>query len=469
MLRSRSRRKLLSGCRRICRRRSSVGRKLDGALWLLKIPGFPGPITNTGLPTRHYGRATSHGLLYHPSARALGNRGSDERALHSWQMRGIMKRTFWGLAILVKVILLGSFMAAAAPAQTSPPPLISPDVHADKSVTFRFRAPNDKEVAVSIEGLPKPIPMVKDDQGVWSVTTEPLAPDYYGYSFIADGVGLFDPSNHAVKPNFLYRASEVHVPGPALLSWEIAAVPHGEIHHHFYKSGVVGDDRGYYVYTPPGYDSRGKQTYPVLYLLHGFSDDASAWTAVGRANVILDNLIAQGKAKPMLVVMPLGYGAPEVLLPNSGVWRDRAITERNFNKFREALLTEVLPRVEAEYPVIKDRNSRAIAGLSMGGSESLLTGLNTLDKFGWIGAFSSGGITEEFDKEFPGLDAKATEQLHLLWIACGTDDRLIDINRKLRAWLAAKSIKHVDIETPGYHTWMVWRRNLTEFSSLLFR
>jgi enterochelin esterase-like enzyme len=376
-------------------------------------------------------------------------------------MRGIMKRTFLVLAILL--------LAGTASAQTPPGPVISPEVHADKSVTFRFRGPNDKEVAVSIEGVPKPIPMRKDDQGVWSVTTEPLAPDYYGYTIIADGVGLFDPSNHAVKPNFLYRASEVHVPGPASVSWEIGAVPHGEIHHHFYKSGVVGDDRGYYVYTPPGYDPCGKQTYPVLYLLHGFSDDASAWTAVGRANVILDNLIAQGRAKPMLVVMPLGYGAPEVLLPNSGVFRDRSLTDRNFDKFREALLTEVIPRVEAEYPVIKDRNSRAIAGLSMGGSESLLTGLNTLDKFGWIGAFSSGGLSDDFDKDFPALNSKASENLHLLWIACGTDDRLIDVNRKVRAWLATKNIKHVDIETPGAHTWMVWRRNLTEFSSLLFR
>src|ERR1700674_1630118 len=194
-----------------------------------------------------------------------------------------MKRTFFLTAI-------------AGRAQTQPPPLISPEVQSDHRVTFRFRAPNDKEVAVSLEGNPKPLAMEKDDQGVWSVTTDPLAPDYYCYSFIADGVGMFDPSNHAIKPNFLYRASEVHVPGPTSLSWEIGAVPHGEIHHHFYKSGVVGDNRDYFVYTPPGYDPRGKQNYPVLYLLHGFSDDASAWTAVGRANLILDNLIAQGQA-----------------------------------------------------------------------------------------------------------------------------------------------------------------------------
>src|SRR5713226_4602156 len=376
-----------------------------------------------------------------------------------------MKRTFFVLAILL--------LAATAPAQTPPPPppppLISPEVHADKSVTFRFRGPNVKEVAVSLEGAAKPLPMQKDDQGDWSVTTDPLAPDYYGYSIVADAVGLFDPSNHAIKPNFLYRASELHVPGPASLSWEIAAAPHGEIHHHFYKSGVVGDNRDFFVYTPPGYDPRAKQTYPVLYLLHGFSDDASAWTAVGRANVILDNLIAQGKAKPMIVVMPLGYGAPEILKLGFGAFRNAEMRDRNFSKFRVALLTEVLPRVESAYLVAKDRDSRAIAGLSMGGSESLLTGLNTLHQFAWIGAFSSGGLPEDFEKDFPALDSRADQQLRLLWIACGTDDRLIDLNRKLRAWLASKGVRHVDIETPGAHTWMVWRRNLTAFTSLLFR
>jgi enterochelin esterase family protein len=394
-------------------------------------------------------------------------------------MKGIMKRTLLGFANLVMAVhrgsiplgamLLGGFLAATAPAQTPPPPLVSPEVHSDHRVTFRFRGPNVKEVLVSLDGTPKPLPMQKDDQGVWSVTTDPLAPDYYNYAFSIDGVNSFDPSNYATVPNFLYRESSVHVPGPPTLSWETRDVPHGEIRHHFYKSGVVGDNRDFFVYTPPGYDSRGKQAYPVLYLLHGYSDDGRAWTAVGRANVILDNLIAQGKAKPMIVVMPLGYGAPEVLAPNSGVFRDRAITQRNFDKFREALLTEVMPRVEAAYLVAKDRNSRAIAGLSMGGAESLLTGLNTLDKFAWIGAFSSGGISEEFDKEFPALDSKSARQLRLLWIACGTDDHLIEINRKLRAWLASKGIPHADIETPGLHTWLVWRRNLTEFSSLLFR
>jgi enterochelin esterase-like enzyme len=360
--------------------------------------------------------------------------------------------------------------------QAPPSPVVSPEVHTDHRVTFRLRGPNAKDVSVQIEGASKPLAMQKDEEGVWSATTEPLVLDYYGYAFLVDGVAMFDPSNSATKPNFLYRASELHVPATsgnsgdsASPAWEIADVPHGEVHHHFYRSKVVGDERGYFVYTPPSYDPRGKQTYPVLYLLHGYSDDASAWTAVGRANVILDNLIARGRAKPMLIVMPLGYGAPEILAPGSGVFRDPDITQRNFDRFREALLTEVIPRVEAEYLVMKDRDSRAIAGLSMGGAESLLTGLNTLNEFAWIGAFSSGGITADFDKEFPGLDVNANEHLRLVWIACGTDDHLIEINRTLRAWLASKGIHHVDIETPGAHTWMVWRRNLTEFAALLFR
>jgi len=366
--------------------------------------------------------------------------------------------------------------AQAAVPQTPAAPVVSPEVLADHRATFRLRAPNGKEVSVQIDGVSKPLAMQKDAEGIWSATTDPLAPDYYGYTFFVDGVAMFDPSNSATKPNFLYRGSELHIPAAsgnsrdsASPAWETADVPHGEIHHHFYRSKVVGDDRGYFVYTPPLYDPRGKQTYPVLYLLHGYSDDASAWTAVGRANVILDNLIARGKAKRMLIVMPLGYGAPEVLLPGSGVFQDPSIMQRNFDRFRDELLTEVIPRVETEYLVTKDRDSRAIAGLSMGGAESLSTGLNNLNEFAWIGAFSSGGIRKDFDKEFPGLDASANAQLRLLWIACGTDDNLIELSRAFRLWLASKGIHHADIETPGAHTWLVWRRNLTEFAPLLFR
>jgi enterochelin esterase family protein len=357
---------------------------------------------------------------------------------------------------------------AQAPPPPQPPPLVSPEVHPDGSVTFRFRAPNVREVKLALEGA-EPVPMQKDEQGVWSVTTAPLAPDYYEYSIFADGVRLIDASNAQMTVNLLTPASVVHVPGAASLPWELNDVPHGEIHHHFYKSAVAQVLGDYYVYTPPGYETSDTQEYPVLYLLHGYSDDASAWTGVGRANVILDNLIARGKAKPMIVVMPLGYGTIDMVRLGWGAWEHADLRDRNFAKFTEALLSEVMPRVESEYRVKKDREARAIAGLSMGGSESLLTGLNHLDKFSWIGAFSSGGIPEDFQKDFPSLDARANQQIHLLWIACGTEDHLIGINRRLREWLASKGVQHTDIETPGMHSWMVWRRNLAEFAGLLFR
>jgi enterochelin esterase-like enzyme len=365
--------------------------------------------------------------------------------------------------------LLLFFAPTLMQAQSEPVHIMSPEVHADNRVTFRFPAPDLSQMSLDLEGAANPLPMTKDDRGIWSVTTDPLPPDFYGYAFVAGHLHLIDPFNSLMKPNLLATESEVHVPGPPSLPWEVNDIPHGEIHHHFYKSAVVGDQRDFYVYIPAGYDPRAKQTYPVLYLLHGFSDDASGWTSVGRANVILDNLIAQRKAKPMIIVMPLGYGAPEILSQGFRGFSHANLRDRNFAKFSEALLTEVIPRVESSYLVKKDRNSRAIAGLSMGGSESLLTGLNSLNEFAWIGAFSSGGIPEDFDKDFPKLDAKANAQLRLLWIACGTEDHLIDTNRKLRAWLTSKGIHHTDIETPGMHTWMVWRRNLVDFSSLLFR
>ncbi len=377
------------------------------------------------------------------------------------------KRTFLLPSLIV---LAGSAIwGVAQRAQPQPSPRVqSPEVHPDRRVTFRFRAPNAKSVSVALEGS-QPLPMQKDDHGVWSVTTGPLEPDLYGYSFLADEVSLIDPSNPMMKPNLLNTQSEVHVSGPASLPWEVNDVPHGTVHHHFYRSGVVGDDRDFYVYTPPGYDGNAKQLYPVWYLLHGFSDDTSAWTAVGRVHVILDNLIAQRKAKPMMVVMPLGYGAPEIVSRGLGGFRDADLVHRNFSKFSEALLREVVPRVERAYRASADRNSRAIAGLSMGGAESLYTGLNALDQFAWIGAFSSGGLDENFNTGFPTLDSKANARVRLLWIACGTEDRLIGLNRRFRDWLRSQGIQHTDIETPGAHTWMVWRRNVVNFAPLLFQ
>lgn len=366
------------------------------------------------------------------------------------------------------ILLFASLGALWAQAPAPPPPIQSPEVHSDRTVTFRFRDPNAQQVVLGFEGV-KDRPMTKDDQGVWSVTTEALEPDYYGYSFKADGVGLIDPNNSLMKPNLISTQSMVHVPGQPSVPWEINDGPHGVVHHHFFQSAVVGDQRDLYVYTPPGYEGTSGKKYPVLYLLHGYSDDASGWTAVGRANVIMDNLINQGKAKPMIVVMTLGYGAPEIVRKDFGGLRDVGLRQRNYNRYRDSLFTEVMPMVEKNYRMLTDRNSRAITGLSMGGAESLFVGLNALDKFAWIGAFSAGGAGEDFDATFPKLDAKSNSQIRLLWVACGTEDGLIEPNRKFRAWLTSKNIQHADIETPGMHTWMVWRRNLATFAPLLFQ
>jgi len=364
---------------------------------------------------------------------------------------------------------LSAMLSCTALLAQLPARLVSPEVQADGRVTFRFRSPNAAKVELSLEGRRDPTPMQKDDQGVWSVTIGPLEPDFYGYAFVQDGVELVDPSNSLIKPNLLTQESEVHVPGNGL-PWEAANIVHGEIHHLFYRSKIAADDRNVFVYTPPGYDPSNQREYPVLYLLHGFSDDASGWTAVGRAHVIFDNLITEGKAKPLIAVMPLGYGDRDVIRRGRDSWSDKDLARRNLSKFTDILLGEVLPQVEASYRVKKDRESRAIAGLSMGGAESLLTGLNHLDQFAWVGAFSSGGMDlRDFDTEFPNLDASANKKLKLLWIACGTDDRLITINRQLKSWLKDKGVQFSDIETAGMHTWMIWRRNLSAVAPLLFR
>ena len=350
----------------------------------------------------------------------------------------------------------------------APPPLVSPEVHADGRVTFRFRAPDAKEVLLSREGTTS-VPMVKDAQGVWSITTDPLPPDLYGYSFVQDGVSLIDPSNTVIKPNLLHLQSVVHVPGATPLPWEVTNVPHGEIHHHFYKSAIIGDNRDFFVYTPPGYDSRSATPYPVLYLLHGYSDDASGWTAVGKANLILDNLIAQAKAKPMVIVMPLGYGAPEIVSASGpSAFRDPSLRQRNYDRFRDALFNEVMPMVEHNYHVSANREDRAIAGLSMGGAETLYTGLNATDRFANIGAFSSGGLGDDFASQFPTLNRSASSKLRVLFISCGRDDHLLGFNEKFVAWLNSKGFDVSLHQTPGAHTWMVWRRNLIDFSGMIF-
>ncbi len=362
--------------------------------------------------------------------------------------------------------------AAAPRAATAPAPvLVSPEVHADGRITFRFRAPTAGDVSVGRSGADR-LPMVKDEEGVWSATTAALEPDIYQYTFSVDGQATLDPLNTWVAPNLLNMSNMVRVPGPSSgdghRPWDVADVPRGRLHRHFYKSARVGDHRDYYVYTPPGYDARRTEAYPVLYLLHGFSDDASGWTAVGQAHVILDNLIAARTVTPMLVVMTLGYGAPEIVTRGP---RAPGLGQKNMEGYRDALLAEVIPAIERDYHADTRRERRAIAGLSMGGAESLFVGLNAIDRFGWIGAFSSGGLGDaaQFATLFPALTAAEGKRLRLLWIACGTEDRLIDANRQFRAFLTERGVPHEAIETAGAHTWTVWRRNLATFATLIFR
>jgi enterochelin esterase-like enzyme len=386
---------------------------------------------------------------------------SQQRTALGSRMLAVLLFGIAGIALSISIPLLAQ--------QNPPAPVISPEVSSDNHITFRLRDPNAKEVLVRVEGTKGPLPMLKDDQGVWSVTTGALDPNFYGYSFIADGVDEADPSNPLAKPNLMFPGSIAHVPGPASLPWEINDVPHGVVHHHFYRSHIIGDQRDFYVYTPPGYDPREKKVYPVLYLLHGYSDSADAWTAVGRANIILDNLIAQGKTKPMLIVMTLGYGALEIVPRGYTGFRDPELRLRNMTKFRDALFAEVMPAVELNYHVLQDRTARAIAGLSMGGAEASFVGLNALDRFAWVGSFSEGGLDDDIQANFPSLNRKASASLRLLWISCGKDDGLFPKDQQLRDWLQSQGFSVHWIEMEGGHEWPVWRRNLAEFAPLLFQ
>ncbi|HWC99648.1 MAG TPA: alpha/beta hydrolase-fold protein [Candidatus Sulfopaludibacter sp.] len=388
-----------------------------------------------------------------------------------------MRLSFFQAAILLSAIGLN---LAAQPGRG--PAFRSPEVSADGKVTLRLRAPNAKDVAVT--GMGERLAMQKDEQGIWTATTGVLKPDIYLYSFNVDGLSISDPANPLHQSSYSNLGpSMVTVPGPVL--WEPGEGPRGVVAHHFYKSASIGDNRDYYVYTPPNYNPARKEAYPIFFVLHGLGDDAAAWLNVGAANVILDNLINQGKAAPMVMVNTLGYGTGDGPRGAMGAGMIPAYTK--------ALLEEILPQVEKEYHVSKDRTQHAIAGLSMGGAEATYVGLNHLDQFAYVGSFSgayvmwpraeaaapapAGGrgggrsITEaDMEKNFPKLDAKAASQLRLLWIACGTSDGLIGVNRQFKTWLKAKNVPFTEVEVPGMaHVWPLWRENLAELAPLLFR
>ncbi len=384
-------------------------------------------------------------------------------------------------------LLFAQQAGAAVEKSAAPVPLVAappryPDLQPDGSAVFRLAMPSAQSVDLHLEGKKDPFPMTKGADGVWSVSVPGLAPEYYSYSFTVDGkpgepgsgASVLDPHNTFIKTSFFSNQNVFLVPGKPAEPWEVADVPHGTVHHHYYHSSIVGIDSQYYVYTPPGFDPKSDRKYPVLYLLHGYSDDPSAWTFMGRANIILDNLIAAGKAKPMVVVMPWGYGDMRIIDGGWASWRDPAVISSNFSKFGQALFQEVMPQVKKQYPLSDKREDHAIAGLSMGGAETLLVGLNHTDDFAWIGAFSAGGIgSDHFEPLFPAITAQTGAQvqskLKLLWIACGTEDGLYQPNQKFIAWLKGNGMSPTAISTPGMHAWMVWRGNLSVFAPLLFQ
>ncbi len=352
-----------------------------------------------------------------------------------------------------------------------PRPVRSPEIAADRHVTFRLRAPDATSVVLSGEFMKGTAALVKDADGVWSVTVGPVAPEIYAYNFTIDGTKTIDPGNYEVKFGSTAGTigSLLDVPGDGPRFFDAQQVPHGEIRTDWYDSKSLGSIRRVTVYTPPGYDASGKTKYPVLYLFHGANADETAWTRLGHVNLILDNLLAAGKMKPFVVVMPFGYPSPPSAPTAGGGGGGFGSVTEGFSK---DLLGDVIPFVESHYRVVADRDHRAIAGLSMGGIESLTIGLNHLDEFSYVGGFSAAISPPGFAKDFAGIAADpklANARLHLLWIGCGTDDGLFPTSTSFSKFLDDAQVKHEFYKIPGAHTWIVWRQFLREFAPQLFQ
>jgi enterochelin esterase-like enzyme len=366
---------------------------------------------------------------------------------------------------LVCAVLACAITTASAFAQQQQAPrLVSPEVMADGRVTFRLNAPKAEEVLLSGEFLDGNRKFEKGPDGIWAVTVGPVEPEIYHYNFTIDGVRTIDPANPQLKtgstPSTISSVLEIKTPSPAF--YDAQPVPHGDIRTHWYQSKSLNSIRRLTVYTPPGYD-KATSRYPVLYLFHGANADENAWYRLGRANLILDNLIAAGKITPFVAVMPFGYG----------VQPGGQQQGENTAKFGKDLIEDVIPFIQATYRVFPDREHRAIVGLSMGGGQSLTIGLNNLDLFSYVGGFSAAiGNAANHAKTFATLvnhgDA-ANGKLKLLWVGCGTEDSLFGASKAFSEFLTANHIKHTFRETGGAHTWMVWRRYLNEISPLLFR
>ena len=376
------------------------------------------------------------------------------------------------------------------------PQVASPDVHADNTVTFNLIAPEAQKVQITGDFLPSkkvvfngatfdapadPVDLVKNDKGVWSFTTEALKPELYTYNMIVDGVKIIDPLNVYNIRDINNLFSVLLIGGDARTDlYKVNKVAHGTVSKVWYESPTAGLTRRLTVYTPAGYETSGKE-YPVLYLLHGIGGDENAWSELGRAAQILDNLIAQGKAEPMLVVMTNGnisqeacpgetsegFRVPTMMLPKT--------MEGSF----ETAFPDVVKFVEKTYRVKKDKAHRAIAGLSMGGFHSLFISINNPDTFDYVGLFSAavdqqqntanGGFPNIYADRNQKIDNLFSKHPKLFWIGIGKTDFLFKNNTDLRAYLDSKQHKYTYLETEGGHIWRNWRIYLSEFVPLLFK
>jgi len=361
-------------------------------------------------------------------------------------------------------LLGGSTLALA---QNRPQPIVSPEIEGGR-VTFRLRAAQAKEVTLRGQWSREPLALAKGEDGVWSVTAAAVPAGVWEYSFQVDGLNVLDPLNTAFKPQRETGKSIVHIPGNPPNPWDWQDVPHGTVHEHRYNSKALGRPRELVVYTPPGYEKGlagdSNPRYPLLVLQHGSGDNQATWVQHGKAHWILDNLIATGRARPMIVLMidghPLGQQARDAAPQRRGVALDA---------FRRELLEDALPLVESLYSIAPGAANRAICGLSMGGGQSLGVGLTNLDRFAWVGAFSAAPPSAEASQAILADPAASNAKLKLLWIGVGQDDFLKSRNEEFVAALKDKGVKHEWRLTAGDHSWPVWRGYLAELAPLLFQ
>jgi enterochelin esterase family protein len=362
------------------------------------------------------------------------------------------------LRMMVMVMMAG-MLHGQAPAVSNVRGARYPQVEGDGRVTFQVKAPTAQTVAVmpggGRNGLGKgPFAMTRGADGVWSVTVGPVQAGFHYYWLLVDGVAVNDPNSETYF-GWGRATSGIDVPDAALDFYEPKDVPHGEVRMHWYRSKVTGQMRRAFVYTPPGYDMPGKQRYPVLYLQHGAGESERGWTAQGRVNFVLDNLIAGGKAKPMVVVMENGYAG------------------KGNEAFGEVVIKDLVPEIDRAYRTRAERGQRAIAGLSMGGGQAMQIGLANPETFSAIGSFSGAGV-RNFDlaTSYGGVfrDAAAFQKrVKLFWVGCGQEDALYAGSKALHEALEKAGVRHVWSEGPGLHDWQVWRKHLHDFAQLLFR